>query len=175
MSRRLVLVRHAKSGYPPGVPDHDRPLSDRGERDAPEIGRWLAARGGITSGPKTWVLVSSATRARLTWDLASARLPQSWTPGSERIEPRIYEATPGELRGLIDQTPDAVSTLVLVGHNPGLIELIAESAVEGPEYRAAVEKYPTSAIAVLEADSPWAVATAVPGGFRVTAFEVPRG
>ncbi len=40
---RLVLLRHAKSAYPPGVADHERPLNDRGRRDAPEAGRWLDA------------------------------------------------------------------------------------------------------------------------------------
>ncbi len=43
----LILIRHAKSDYPPGVPDHDRPLNARGLRDAPRIGAWLATARAV--------------------------------------------------------------------------------------------------------------------------------
>ncbi len=70
----LILVRHAKSDYPPGVMDHERPLNGRGLRDAPRIGAWLATRPQSGAGDVTCVLVSTARRAQLTWLLASGAM-----------------------------------------------------------------------------------------------------
>ena len=67
--RKLVLMRHAKSAWP-DVPDHERPLARRGQRDAPVMGRWLRAAGHVPDQ----VLCSTARRARETWQLAQAGL-----------------------------------------------------------------------------------------------------
>ena len=61
VSRKLVLLRHAKSAWP-DVPDHDRPLARRGQRDAPVIGRWLSDSGLLPDQ----VLCSTARRASET-------------------------------------------------------------------------------------------------------------
>ena len=175
MTRRLVLVRHAKSDYPWGVDDHERPLNDRGRRDAPEIGRWLDAHLRWEGRPAPHVWVSSAKRAQQTWALASNVLSTRWDSRHQRSEPRIYEASASALIGLVDEAATAVGTLILVGHNPGLVSFIARVCTQDEVSLAATAKFATSAIAVLEGDGDWPMATAERGSFRVTAFAVPRG
>src|ERR1700733_6103572 len=83
-TRRLVLLRHAKSAWVDG-PDHDRPLGKRGRRDAPRAGRWLGRSGYVPD----LVVCSTARRTRDTWRLAAAELGA--TP-LVRFEPRVYGA-----------------------------------------------------------------------------------
>lgn len=119
---RLVLLRHAKSAWPDGVADDRRPLADRGRRDAPAVGRWLAG-----SVPDIDVaLVSPATRARQTWELASAELPAA---PPTRYEPRLYFAGPTAIRMAVRELP-AAGTVLVVGHNPDLEELVQTLAGE---------------------------------------------
>ncbi|GGQ92769.1 SixA phosphatase family protein [Streptomyces asoensis] len=167
--RRLVVLRHAKSAWPPGVPDHERPLGPRGRRDAPAAGRVLAGAGFLPD----LALCSTAVRARGTWELAAA----TWdTPPPVRFDPRLYGAGAGELVDIVRETPAEVGTLLLVGHNPGLEELVLTLAGDGPadlldEVRT---KFPTSAIAVLTSHAPdWSALT--PGTAALTATAVPRG
>ncbi|MEU5281436.1 histidine phosphatase family protein [Streptomyces asoensis] len=167
--RRLVVLRHAKSAWPPGVPDHERPLGPRGRRDAPAAGRVLAGTGCLPD----LALCSTAVRARGTWELAAA----TWaTQPPVRFDPRLYGAGAGELLGIVHETPAEVRTLLLVGHNPGLEELVLDLAGDGPadlldEVRT---KFPTSAIAVLTSHGPdWSALA--PGTAVLTAAAVPRG
>ena len=165
--RTLILLRHAKSDYPPGVPDHDRPLAARGIRDAPVAGRWLADH---CPRPDV-VLVSSAERAQRTWELASRQLP---VPVPAMTEARIYEATSETLAEIARELPEAATTAVLVGHNPGIEDLARRIARGGdPEALARLRlKYPTSGIAVLQSSGSWAdLASAA----DLVAFAVPRG
>ncbi|MGW4924152.1 SixA phosphatase family protein [Streptomyces parvulus] len=167
--RRLVVLRHAKSARPEGVADHDRPLAARGLRDAPAAGRALAAQDRLPD----LALCSTARRARQTWDLASA---QWGTPPSVRHDPRLYAAGVPELLDVVREAPADVGTLLLVGHNPGLEDLITTLAGEALDdaldrVRA---KYPTSAVAVLD----WhgtAWRHLAPGSALLTAMTVPRG
>ncbi|MFF3334908.1 SixA phosphatase family protein [Streptomyces sp. NPDC002888] len=142
--RRLAVLRHAKSAWPEGVPDHERPLAPRGRRDAPAAGRALAE---IDCLPDL-ALCSTATRARETWELASA---QWGTPPPVRHDPRLYAADVPELLRVVREAPAEAATLLLIGHNPGLEELVLELAGDAlddllDEVRL---KFPTSAIAVL--------------------------
>lgn len=173
---RLVVVRHAKSDYPWGVDDHDRPLNERGRRDAPALGVWLDANVTWTAEPPL-VLVSSARRAQLTWGLARGAMSARWDEAEVRDEPRIYEASVGALVAVVREAADddASATVLLVGHNPGLAGLVLETAAESTLQLEATEKFPTSAVAVLESDGSLADALDQPGGLRVTAFAVPRG
>ncbi|MER5754008.1 histidine phosphatase family protein [Streptomyces sp. NPDC002088] len=167
--RRLVVLRHAKSAWPEGVPDHRRPLAPRGRRDAPAAGRALAEADSLPD----LALCSTALRARQTWDLAAAE----WgTPPPVRYDPRLYGADALDLLEVVRETPPEVETLLLVGHNPGLEELVLDLAGEGldgalDEVRV---KFPTSAIAVLA----WHGATwraLAPGTALLTSMTVPRG
>lgn len=178
MTRRLVVLRHAKSAYPPGVPDHDRPLAPRGVADAQAAGRWLSEHVGLPDH----VVVSTARRARGTWTLAAAQLGyigaagyDADSPGPLTIDPRVYDAAPRTLLEVVRELPDRVGTAVLVGHNPGcelLVDLLAGERDEEAA-RAIAVKYPTSGIAVLEHDLPWAVLGERTA--RLAAFAVPRG
>ena len=113
----LVVLRHAKSAWPAGVADAGRPLAERGERDAPAVGRWLREHV-----PDIDLTVSSpAARTRRTWRLVAGQLDGS---PDFRLDERIYDADVDDLLSVIHELPDTASTVVLVGHNPGLSELV---------------------------------------------------
>jgi phosphohistidine phosphatase len=167
--RRLVVLRHAKSAWPEGVVDHERPLAKRGRRDAPAAGRALAEADCLPD--LAWC--STAVRARRTWELASG---QWGTPPSVRYEPRLYAADVPALLEVVRETPAELETLLLVGHNPGLQELVLELAGDGLDdslERVRV-KFPTSAIAVLVWYGPtWR--ELAPGAALLTQVIVARG
>lgn len=172
-TQRLVLIRHAKSAYPWGVTDHDRPLNERGRRDAPEVGAWLDAH--LTWGSPPAVRVSTARRAQLTWGGAWSRLTDRWEAADVRDEARIYDASVATLIEVVAEAAVDQDLTILVGHNPGMADLVAYAGADGPLRDEALVKFPTSAIAVLEVDGPLADSIRLPGQLRVVAFAVPRG
>ena len=116
MSREIVILRHAQAQSPSvGQADADRGLTDSGRDEAAAVARWFAAHGLAFDA----VLCSSATRARET-----AQVALGCASAQMRIEPRIYDATPGTLISLLDEEHGAGRTL-LIGHNPGLEQLVA--------------------------------------------------
>lgn len=166
--RRLVLFRHAKSAYPPGIDDHERPLDERGRRDAPRMGAYLAAETILPD----LALVSSATRTQETFALAAPSLG----PVAMRTEPRIYEAPAERLLGVLRETPDSVRTLLVVGHNPGMEDLATRLVGFGDRYAFArlQQKFPTAGIAVIDLDAPsWS--EIVPREGRLDRFVTPKG
>jgi len=165
-AHRLILFRHAKSGYPDGVADHDRPLAKRGRRDAPATGRWLAESGYVPDA----VVCSTAARAKETWELAAAGLAEA-APGTApkvRFEPRVYEATVLGLLMLVREFPEDQHTVMVVGHNPGLAEL-AVGLVDPPP--PPPSGFPTAAVAVLGIPGPWA--DVAPAHARLLTFAAP--
>jgi phosphohistidine phosphatase len=173
--RKLVLFRHAKSAWPPGMADHDRPLGRRGIRDAPVMGRWLREADCVPDR----VLCSTARRARETWQLAQTGLAAAPPATFDR---GIYEGDATELLAFIRQAPASTGNLLLVGHNPAIEELAlmlaanTPSAGGSPGPAGALErmrsKFPTAAIAVLEPAETWHDLS--PGQARLTAFVTPR-
>ena len=143
--RRLILLRHAKSDWPDGTPDHERPLAERGREAAPVIGAYMAREGLVPDR----VLVSSARRTQETWALVAPQLRSS--PEVER-EPRIYEANVSTLLAVVQGQPVACHTLLMVGHNPGFEDLAARLTDSGSvEARLAMAaKFPTGALAVID-------------------------
>ncbi|MCC6468069.1 MAG: histidine phosphatase family protein [Alphaproteobacteria bacterium] len=143
MSRRLYLMRHAKSSWDDAAPD------DRG-RDLSARGRAAADRMGAFCGAEriapALVLCSTARRARETL----ARLVPH-LPGSRRIEfeDGLYLAGAAELVRRLRRVEDPVRSVMLVGHNPGLQELAATLCASGDEAALARlrGKYPTGALA----------------------------
>ncbi|MER6133199.1 histidine phosphatase family protein [Streptomyces sp. NPDC001815] len=167
--RRLIVLRHAKSAYPDGVTDHERPLAPRGRRDAPAAGRALAA---VDCLPEL-ALCSTAVRARQTWDLTAA---QWGTPPPVRHDARLYGADVPELLEVVREAPAEAKTLLLVGHNPGLEDLVLTLA--GDSLDDALDdvrtKFPTSAIAILAwHGGGWE--SLGPGTALLTDMIVPRG
>ncbi|MFF5452948.1 SixA phosphatase family protein [Streptomyces sp. NPDC012950] len=148
--RRIVLLRHAKADWPQ-VSDHERPLAERGRSDAPVAGRKLAETGiGFDLA-----LCSTAVRTRETWKLAVQELPER--PRTV-YEDRLYEASLGELIALLNDVPDEVSDLLVIGHNPGmhaLADALAGRAEGDTATRMNRSGFPTSAFAVLTFDGSW--------------------
>ncbi len=167
MNRRriLLLMRHAKSDYPDGVPDHDRPLAPRGIREAGLAGDWLRANMEAVDA----VLCSTATRARQT-------LANTGIGAPVRYSERLYGATPGTMIDEISETVDAVGTLLAIGHEPTMSQLALILADDHDTNPAVVErismKFPTSAIAVLDVPCAWK--DLEPRRAALTGFEVPR-
>jgi len=116
--KTLLLLRHAKSSWKEiGMRDFDRPLNERGRRAAPLIGHYLHAQ---KLAPDL-VLSSPAERARQT---AALVIESAALAAPLRYDERIYEASVDQLLEVIAQTSDSTGTLLLVGHNPGMEELI---------------------------------------------------
>ncbi|WP_055717772.1 SixA phosphatase family protein [Streptomyces torulosus] len=149
-SRRIVLFRHAKADWPQ-VSDHERPLADRGRMDAAVAGRKLAD-SGISFD---LALCSTAVRTRETWKLAVHELPER---PKTVYEERIYEASPGDLIALLNETPDDAQTVLLVGHNPGvqaLAEILAGQAEGDARKRMSRRDFPAAAYAVISFEGSW--------------------
>lgn len=150
--RTLLLLRHAKSGYPPGVGDHDRPLAPRGVREAGLAGDWLRAHAPAIDA----VLCSTATRTRET--LARTRIAAP----VEYLD-RLYDATPGTVIDEINHVPShfdfEVRTLLVIGHEPAMSNVaLGLASAEGSNIAAAEQismKFPTSSIAVLRTGESW--------------------
>ncbi|MFC4497225.1 SixA phosphatase family protein [Streptomyces ovatisporus] len=165
--RSIVLVRHAKADWPE-VADHERPLADRGRKDAPAVGEWLAAHGiapGLT-------LCSTAVRTRETWKLTAPHLPQR---PKTVYEERLYDASPGEIIAVINDVSEDVQDLLVVAHNPGL-QGVAEALTGGTEgdalERMQRNGFPTSAVAVLRFDGSWK--SVEPGSATLTDYWAPH-
>ncbi|WP_035839084.1 SixA phosphatase family protein [Kitasatospora azatica] len=167
-SRRLVVLRHAKSAWPEGVGDRDRPLAARGLRDAPAAGRWLRTAG---CGPDA-VVCSPARRTRQTWDLVAAELD---AVPAVTFDERVYGASLPVLLDVLHETLEQVRCLLLVGHFPGVQELalaLARDALGDARERMSA-KFPTSALAALAMSDRWDQVGE--GSAVLTDFVVPRG
>ncbi|WP_433548297.1 SixA phosphatase family protein [Streptomyces sp. CA-294286] len=148
--RRIVLLRHAKAEWS-DASDLERPLADRGRRDAATAGRKLADTGLAFD----LALCSTATRTRETWKLAVQEMPRR---PKTVYEDRLYEASLGELIALVNETPDDVTGLLLIGHNPGMHALADALAGQAdPETRARMTRsgFPTATYAVVEFTGSW--------------------
>jgi phosphohistidine phosphatase len=165
-TRTIIVLRHAKADWP-AVPDHERPLADRGRKDAPNAGRWLAV-AGIT--PEL-TLCSTAARTRETWKLFAHELPER--PRTV-YDDRLYEAAPGLLIEILQELPEDVRTVLLVGHNPGvqgLAEILSGEFDDDSLARLRATGFPTAGIALIDVDVPWKGLE--PGVGRLRAFHAP--
>ena len=171
--KTLTLLRHAKSGYDdPLLRDFDRPLNARGRNAAMTIGRWLRAAQDRGDMPDfDHVAASPAVRCRQTIDGVETGMKSRLAP---IYETRIYLASSATLTELIAGFADHHDNAMLVGHNPGLEDLLLELVPPGSGLRAEAElKYPTATLARLDLDiASW---TRVDGGRAVlTHFIRPR-
>jgi phosphohistidine phosphatase len=167
--KSLHLLRHAKSSWDAPVErDFDRPLNGRGHRAARRMGEWLKESGlGFDL-----VLASPALRIRQTIEGVEAGLGARLKANFDK---RIYMASAAALFDVVRETPDSVGALLLVGHNPGLEDLLL-LATEGERsaLRAEAEsKYPTATFSTLSLPAAtWAEVTE--GGASLARFVRPR-
>lgn len=167
--KRILLLRHAKSSHAEaGVRDFDRPLNDRGLAAAAAMGRSMAGAGRIPDD----ILCSAARRARETLDALWQDWPQR--PRADWDE-ALYGAAAQGLRQRLTILPEAVESVLVIGHNPAIEELARDLAGGGdPDAYATMRaKYPTAALAVLDADiGAWAELRTAAAD--LTAFVRPR-
>lgn len=165
--RRLLLLRHAKSDWPEGVSDLDRPLAPRGREAAPRMGAYLKDEGLFPD----LAIVSAARRTRETWDLVQPLLGEVET----RFDGRIYEAPVQRLLTVLREVEAPVRALLMVGHNPGFEDLAKLLTGHGDRYAFArlAQKYPTAGLAVLDfAVESWAEVE--PRSGRLDRFVTPK-
>jgi phosphohistidine phosphatase len=166
--RRLLLMRHAKAERHAAT-DHDRPLSERGWRDAKAAGALLARRG---DGPAL-VLVSTSQRTRDTWDAIRACLdpvPEAW------FDRALYDAGAKAVVELLGAVGADVPSVLVIGHNPTMS--VVAAALSDGEAEAALEDavgdgLPTAALACYDVPVPWVDVNA--RQLRLTHVDKPRG
>ena len=116
----MLVLRHAKSSWnDPALDDHERPLNKRGRRDAPRMGK-LAREYGLIPDV---VISSDAVRARLT---AEAVAEAARYAGEILLDPRLYMACPADILLLLPTVAEDPGTVMIVGHNPGLENLVEQ-------------------------------------------------
>ncbi|HXF54451.1 MAG TPA: histidine phosphatase family protein [Hyphomicrobiaceae bacterium] len=166
----LSLLRHAKSSWSdPELDDHERPLAKRGIKDAPRIGRFMAAAKLVPD----LVLCSGAVRTRATLTLVLAELPH--TPAEILYEEDLYLAAPAAMLARLSKVKLPARHVLMVGHNPGLQALALELTGEGARKGLAglAGKFPTGALAVIDFDlGSWSALRAASGRLRL--FVTPR-
>lgn len=164
--KRLYLLRHAKSAWDdPSLRDRDRPLAPRGRKAAKRIGGW-ARKHDVR--PQL-VVCSSALRAQQTLAgvLPGLGEPTVW------VEVTLYGAGAETLLARVRALPGEVDDAMLLGHNPGLHELLLLLAAPGKLRESALERLPTGALAALETGvGRWADVS--PGTARLTELVLPR-
>lgn len=135
--KTLLLLRHAKSSWDDAsLADFERPLAPRGRRDAPLVGRALAASGHMPDV----VISSPAKRARET---VAAVLEAAGLLVAPSFDESVYAASSAELIKVVRNIPDAASCAMMVGHNPGFEDL-AERLAGSPE------RMPTAALTCIQ-------------------------
>lgn len=116
--RLLTLVRHAKSSWADAeLSDFERPLNERGRRDAPRMAAHLRERIGIPDR----LISSPALRAITTARVFAAHF--GIADDAVQHDARIYEATPDTLLRIVNELEDEDQHVMLFGHNPGFSEL----------------------------------------------------
>jgi len=135
--KTLLLMRHAKSNWDDAsLRDFDRPLAERGRRDAPRMARALVA---LDSAPD-FIVSSPAARARETIE---AVIREGELTAPLEFNEGIYDASPGVLMRIVQRLPDEHRRVLMVGHNPGFEDLLARLSGERG-------RMPTAAIACIE-------------------------
>jgi len=171
--RRLMLLRHAKTeNEAPSGRDEDRRLDNRGHRDAAEIGSWIGHHPPFPD----LVLVSHAMRALQTWQIAWEAMKELVSEPEVELVPELYGA---DVSQLLETIRDASSAdpkrLMLVGHNPGMHELVLALAGGGDRAgrKALTDNLPTSGLAIFDFDlDDWADVAFRRG--RLAAFVSPK-
>lgn len=160
--KKLLLIRHAKSSWKQAeTADFDRPLNKRGLQDAPMMGKRLAANRAAPD-----LLLSSPANRAISTAIKLAEALQ-YSEAKIQIEPKIYEASTKDLLQIIQNLPDTVQDVILVGHNPAISML--SSRLNG----GITHDMPTCGVAQLELPiTHWAEAGEQGG--RMLYFDYPK-
>ncbi|WP_297335483.1 histidine phosphatase family protein [Algoriphagus sp.] len=141
--KKIILIRHAKSAWnQPSLVDHDRPLAPRGLNAAPEMGKRLAKKGIHPDR----IITSTAERARSTAQFIAAEL--NATENSIWLVKELYHATAQTLISTLKNLPESVQTVILVGHNPGMNELVYHLGGR-------IENLPTAGVFAVKSTAQW--------------------
>jgi phosphohistidine phosphatase len=120
MSKRLIIMRHAKSSWTSGAAtDHQRPLNKRGQRAAPLVGARLRDLGWIPD----LVIASDSERTRETWQHMQAEFPHSI---EEHFSSSFYHGGLAAIASACIMLTEDISTLLVLGHNPGWEDAVAD-------------------------------------------------
>lgn len=169
--RTLVVMRHAKAEQA-GPSDYERPLTERGHRDAAAVGAWLADEGFVPDH----VLVSAALRTRETWTHVRRGAGVSWEGVEATYDRGLYAAGSDTVLDLLRQVEDTRERLLVIGHNPTvayLTQLLDDGEGDAAAGNELALGFPTSATAVFAYASPWV--ELAPGTARLSGHHVGRG
>jgi phosphohistidine phosphatase len=150
MKRELLILRHAKSDWDTGAAsDFDRPLSKRGRKDAPRVGRYLSEQGLVPD----YIVSSPAERAKQTVIAVCRQMDIR----EEQInwDSRIYHAGAGSLLDVLNDSPGDAQRVLIAGHNPGLEILLQNLCNHEIPMPDDYKLLPTAAVAHLEILSEW--------------------
>jgi phosphohistidine phosphatase len=152
IGKELLLVRHAKSSWDdPYLDDHDRPLNERGFRNAPEMGKRLQGRG---IRPEVWTS-STALRAITTAEILAEQV--GFPPDQIQRTKDLYHASATELQEFIAGLDDAIDSVALFGHNPGMTSLVANL------YGLPIDNLPTCGVVHLQFnENTWSAVSSAP-------------
>lgn len=144
----LILLRHGKSDWSAGTEDFDRPLNRRGEEAVPRMGHWLRNHGSLPDR-----IISSP--AQRTWRTACLMARALGLEEADLIrDDRIYEGGLADLKEVIDDSCDDRRCVMVVGHNPGLDDLLRHLSAAPPPRNETGKLMTTAAMAILEYDGP---------------------
>jgi phosphohistidine phosphatase len=166
-SRTVILLRHGKSSWSDSIlADIDRPLAPRGERATRKLAKYMRRK----RIQPALVLCSPSLRTRQTLEAVESSLGKHC---SVEVVPQLYAASEQELLERLQALPESVSSVMLIGHNPGLHNLALVLASRGDDLPQLEEKFPTGALATLVVHSEsWAALS--PGDAELVDYVVPR-
>jgi phosphohistidine phosphatase len=150
MSRELLILRHAKSDWGAGASsDFGRPLAKRGKKDAPRVGEWLYREGLIPD------LVVSSPAQRASQTAVKVCKSMEYKKKNIRWERQLYEGDVARLLRVLASCPPCARTVLLVGHNPVLEELVLFLAGDEVQIPADGKLLPTATVAQIEMPDDW--------------------
>lgn len=151
--KTLLILRHAEAGHGFTGDDHARTLTERGQSQARQVGRWLAQSQHLPE----MTVVSTAMRTRQTCIWINHELGEK--APTPYLDERLYQASSSVLCSVINETPESVHTLLVVAHMPGVQDLSTQLASQDSAEHAVLEMathWPPAGLAVFTVTKPWA-------------------